>query len=191
MTYLSRGFQHQLGTDLSRFGIVRVVFADDRPKKNTPNDRTSADYVLEGTILSMANEIDLLIKLVNVKSGEITSQHRITRETQDESYYNALASISSIISDQYVGQEGALINDSLKDIKLGLDLENHRHSNLKAFECLSLFHKFETKKSEEKFQPRSWVSTLPSVPKTRTTHPFSPALSWITVNGTPETGHDQ
>ncbi|MBL4869566.1 MAG: hypothetical protein JKX72_01295 [Robiginitomaculum sp.] len=124
-----QGFQHQLGTDLSRFGIVRVVFANDKPELPTPKHDTSASYILEGTILSMGGEIDLLIKLVNIKSGKIISQHRITRETQDDSYYNALANISSIISDQYVGQEGALINDSFKDIKLGLDLENHRHAN--------------------------------------------------------------
>ena len=182
-----QGFQHQLGTDLSRFRAIRVVYSDLQYEEILAQKMPIADYVLEGTFLSIENEIDLLIKFINVKTGQTITQHRVKRKSGDDSYYNALAGISSSLSGQYAGQDGDLVKESLKEIRLELDLENHRHKDMKAFECLSLFHTFESNKSVENFEHAS--QCLPyQVIQNKTDSTLLAALAWITTYGSSETG---
>lgn len=182
-----QGFQHQLGTDLSRFRAIRVVYSDLQFEEIFAQKMPIADYVLEGTFLSIENEIDLLIKFINVKTGQTITQHRVKRKSDDDSYYNALANISSSLSGQYAGQDGALVKESLKEIRLELDLENHRHKDMKAFECLSLFHMFEANKSKENFDHAA--KCLPyQVSQNETDSSLLAAFAWITTYGNFETG---
>lgn len=180
-----QGFQHQLGTDLSRFKVVRVIFSDLQYEQILAQNIPIANYVLEGTFLSIETEIDLLIKFINVKSGETITQHRVKRRTDDDSYFNALVDISSNLSGKFVGQDGSLVRENLENIKLGL--ADHTHTNIKAFECLSVFHMFEADKSAENFNHAANCLTY-QVAQNKTDSTLLAALAWVMAYGSPETG---
>ena len=184
-----QGFQHQLATDLYQFRTVKIIISDLDTADIMNAKPLTADYLLEGTFLSVSDNIDLIVKLIDIKSGSTVKQYRITRKLGDDSYFNALVDISSDLSEKFAGQEGALVKQSLNAIKnkLDVDLKNHRHMNLKAFECLALFHRFEARKTVENFNHANGClkHQISLNPEDST---LLAALSWITVYGGPESG---
>lgn len=183
---LGQGFQHQLGTDLSKFRVVRVVFSSQTYEEILATTNPNADYVLEGTFLSVENEIDLLIKLRNVKSGKTITQHRIKEKSGDDSYFNALANISANLSMQYAGRIGVIAKDSLANLKQEMETSNKTSLNLKAFECLSLFYRFEEDKTLENFNHAA-PCLEHQVSQNGADSSLYAALAWITVYASPRT----
>lgn len=182
---LKQGFQHQLGSDLSRFRVIRVVFSDLQYEQIFAEKLPISDYVLEGTFLSVASEIDLIIKLINVQTGKTISQHRVKRKNGDNSYFNALVDISENLSRTFAGHHGSLVEESLQNIKL--DLANNKYTDLKAFECLSLFHQFEANKSAENFNHAASCLSY-QVSQNKNDSSLLAALAWVMAYGSPETG---
>ncbi len=184
-----QGFQHQLATDLYQFHVVKIIISDLDTAGIMNAQPLTADYLLEGTFLSVSDDIDLIVKLIDIKSASTVKQYRITRKLGDDSYFNALVDISSDLSEKFAGQEGALVKQSLNAIKnkLDVDLKNYRHMNLKAFECLALFHKFEASKTIENFNHANGClkHQISLNPEDST---LLASLSWITVYGAPESG---
>ena len=182
-----QGFQHQLGSDLSRFRIVKVSLSNLQRTEIVHTSPPMADYLLEGTFLSVKDGINLSVKLTDLKTGELIKQHQVERQIGDSSYFDALIDISSSLSVQFAGPKGVLVKQSLEEIKRSLELGNHQHGNMEAFGCLSVFNEFGSNKTAENFDHAA--QCLPDqVSKNPEDSSLLAALAWLTVYGSPDTG---
>ncbi len=184
---LKQGFQHQLGTDLSKFQVVRVIFSGETYEEILAATDPLADYVLEGTFLSVEIEVDLIIKLTNIKTRKTIAQHRIKEKSGSNSYFDALSNISSNLSMQYAGRTGVLANESLANLKKEMTLSDITPKNLKTFECLSLFHKFEADKTIDNFNQAAPCLQY-QVSQGEADSSIYASLAWLTLHAAPETG---
>ncbi len=97
--------QRQLAGDLERFGRVnvRVLNAD------LNSELEGADYVLRGSILSLAGHLDLSVALVDVETGEELFQTRMSDPVDAQGIYASLRAVSHRIS-SYLAAQGGVIS---------------------------------------------------------------------------------
>ena len=186
---LKQGFQHQMAADLSYFRVVKPIISELTSLQVLKTKPPIAEYLLEGTFLSTSEDIDMIINLIEVKTGQNIKQFRIKKRIGDDSYFNALVAISSDISGKFAGPEGELVIKSFSDIKNKLEsgLEGHQHKNLKAFECMTLFNAFTADKTVENFNHAAGCLKY-QLSQYKNDSTLLSAYAWITVYGSPESG---
>lgn len=97
--------QRQLAGDFQRFGRlqVRVLTAD--LNRNT----VGSDYILRGSILNLVGELDLAVDLMEVETGKVLFQSRISGPLDEIDFYSSLRQLSQRIS-AYLAAQGGVIS---------------------------------------------------------------------------------
>ncbi|WP_417273275.1 hypothetical protein [Celeribacter halophilus] len=133
--------QRQLAGDLERFGRVnvRVLNAD------LNSELEGADYVLRGSILSLAGHLDLSVALVDVETGEELFQTRMSDPVDAQGIYASLRAVSHRISSYLAAQGGVISALGRPDVGAASAQDN-------VFSCVLQTDAFLNDYSPEKFQ---------------------------------------
>ena len=83
-----------MAADLSYFRVVKPIISELTSLQVLKTKPPIAEYLLEGTFLSTSEDIDMIINLIEVKTGQNIKQFRIKKRIGDDSYFNALVAIS-------------------------------------------------------------------------------------------------
>ena len=150
--FLEKSLQKQMTEDLSRFSLIRPLSYDAAYETLLTNDVPVYDYAITGVILGVEPEIDLYIKLIDLKNTDVIFEDRIRRAQGQTQYYDTLFNIVSDLSGNFGGLEGVIIEERLQTIQEKIAQGTEALSDLTAFECNSLLDRLIEKPSPELYK---------------------------------------
>lgn len=154
------GLQRQLGSDIQRFGRVRVFIASP-PER----DISGADFTLRASILQLDDEIDLAFRLERGNDYGLIYGNRIKGSILGENYYDGIANISEEISGQIAGQGGPVSERHQPPAIMKAGLLEFGGVGTDVFQCIILgdrfFDNYEVKRFLEAY--RCFESVLPKI----------------------------
>ena len=151
-SFLERSLQKQMTKDLSRFALIRPLSYDAAYETLLTKDVPIYDYAITGVILGVEPEIDLYIKLIDLKNTDVIFEDRIRRAQGQTQYYDTLFNIVSDLSGNFGGLEGVIVKERLQTIQDKIAQDTEALSDLTAFECNSLIDKLLEKPSPELYK---------------------------------------
>jgi len=116
-SFLERSLQKQMTEDLSRFTLIRPLAYDKAYETLLMEGKPVYDYAITGVILGVKPEIDLYIKLIDLKNTDVIFEDRIRRAPGQSQYYDSLFSIVSDLSGNFAGFEGVIVEERLETIQ--------------------------------------------------------------------------
>ena len=140
-----KAFQRQLASDFQRFGRARVFVVNHDMTEKAP----TADYVMRGAILEVEERVDLLIVMMDGRTGEPLMNRRLTRAADQNDYFTTLRDLSREVSGNIASQGGVLsqIEAGIIDANLGLPSRDR----LDVFRCVALTDQFLGSYAPEEF----------------------------------------
>lgn len=180
--FLEQGLQMQMTEDLSRFELIRPNSYEDNYESLLRTEDVHYDYALTGVILNVEQEIDLYVKLVNLKDSNPVFDDRIRRSPGDNHYYESLYGIVSEISGNVAGLEGVILKERLDNIQSKFSEDTDSLFNLEAFECNGLIGILARTPSPELYKKtyNCHKTLLEADPKNAT---LLSGLGWLTYIG--------
>lgn len=181
-SFLEKSLQKQLTEDLSRFSLIRPISYDGAYESLLTKDAPQYDYAITGVMLGVEPEIDVYIKLIDLKKTDIIFEDRIRRTPGESQYYDALFNMVTELSGNFAGMEGVIVQDSLGYIKEKIAAGTDALSDLSAFECHSLIDELQAAPSPEIYKTiyGCTESLLEKEPENDT---LLAAFGWLTYIG--------
>ena len=180
--FLEKSLQKQMAEDLSRFSLIRPLPYDAAYETLLTKDMPVYDYAITGVILGVEPEIDLYIKLIDLKNTDVIFEDRIRRAQGQTQYYDTLFNIVSDLSGNFAGLEGVIIEEYLENIQDKIAIGTESLSDLNALECNSLLDKLLEKPSPELYKTiyNCLETLLETDPKDST---LLASFGWLTFVG--------
>jgi tetratricopeptide (TPR) repeat protein/TolB-like protein len=150
--FLEKSLQKQMTEDLSRFSLIRPLSYDAAYETLLTKEVPVYDYAITGVILGVEPEIDLYIKLIDLKNTDVIFEDRIRRAQGQTQYFDTLFNIVSDLSGNFGGLEGVIIEERLQTIQDKIAKGTEALSDLTAFECNSLLDELIEKPSPELYK---------------------------------------
>ncbi|GFE63551.1 tetratricopeptide repeat protein [Litoreibacter roseus] len=148
-----RGFQRQVAADLQRFRTMRVSLSNEQVvSPETAHYFGDAEFALTGKIMSLSNEVDILLSLVDLKTYRTVLRQRFRRLAGALDYYDLMAGISAEISGRVGGPSGAIEKHEfaeMTDVNLAVGLPEAQH--LPSYRCIVLYEEFYEKRTPDLF----------------------------------------
>lgn len=188
-----KGFQRQIASDLQRFRTVRIAIEDEPqeaipPPKNGVQTRGPAvmpDYAVSGSILSVVGELDVVLNLTELATGEVVMRERLRRQAGDGTYYDLLAELSSRATGRLLGAGGGVeeAERSRQVAAMGLPTA----AEVPAFRCLVLFDEMTNAKSPQSVRG-AYDCLTTALANGEQDASLMAALAWTITLAAPEAG---
>lgn len=133
--FLESALQRKVVEDLLRFELMRPRVYEGSIETLSANYESIFDYAISSLILSVEPELDILVKLTDLKTGSVVFDTRIRQSMDATVYLDDLSTIAKKLGGRFTSE---LSQDRIKFIKEQVNFERLNAENLDVFACTTL-----------------------------------------------------